>query len=43
MVGVALHERPPERVEQHDPEPLVLGGQRGDPRRELREPGHGAR
>ena len=49
MVGVALHERPAERVEQHDRDALtrehervavVLAGERGDPRRELGEPGH---
>ena len=30
MVRVALHERPPERVEQHDRELLALGGERLD-------------
>ncbi len=43
MVGVALHERPSERVQQHDAELLVLGGERVDPRGQVREAGHAAR
>ena len=40
MVGVALHELPPERVQQHDGDALVLARQRRDPSREFSESGH---
>ena len=43
MIGVALHERPAERVQQHDRDALVLARERGDPRREVGESGHVAR
>ena len=39
VVGVALHERPAERVEQHDRE-RSCSAEGGDPPRELREAGH---